>query len=731
MSRRLAMLVLASILVFGFFPAQAHGFSLDAVTGAEIHGAAAGDLLGFSVAVWGDTMVVGVREKDIDANTNAGEALVYVHEGRDWVLKQVLRATTPRSNARFGSSVAIAGGIIVVGATTEGTSNVGAAYVYRWNGSSWVSETDLHPVDYGVWSFGWSVDTDDGTVVVGAPYSNGFRGAAFVYKKSAAGTWTSQRIDDPTPADGDCFGMAVAIWGTQLAISSPAELTGGVRAGAVHLYYWSPGLGKYAYQETLVPRNPEAEQLFGYALDMERYDLIVGSPGETYGGAAGHGLAYRCCKREDFLPQWVLVTTLAPAATLGANAGFGSSVAVSGATIAVGAPRYDTNHGLVQVFDSRVTPTYPDRTLYESSTLSGPAWVTSESQLGFGVGLSGGTVACGAPGCDSPTTDCGAVVAYRFVYPLAPDYWATRVWGADRYLTCVEASKRGFPYGAPAVVVCTGENWPDALGGAGLAGAAHGPVLLTPKAALPDSAASEIQRLGAVKAYVLGGTGAVSTAVENQLVGLLGRSNVVRLAGADRYATASAVAAETIKLRGSGYLGIAVVATGAKFPDAVAAAPLLAWNGTPLVLANPTSTHVVLPPEVAYAVVAGGTSVVSEAQFNDLVAQLGAGNVVRKSGADRYATAAALAQSAVDTGMSANGVGLATGENFPDALSAGPMLGTFGSPLLLTRSATLSPPADTKLRAWRPGVQHLHVIGGTSVVSSGVVTAAQNAAWGP
>ena len=107
------------------------------------------------------------------------------------------------------------------------------------------------------------------------------------------------------------------------------------------------------------------------------------------------------------------------------------------------------------------------------------------------------------------------------------------------------------PRGADLVIVATGENWPDALCGSSLAGAVGAPILLTPAAALPQSVKDEIDRLGAENAYILGGTGVVSSAVEAELEGMLD-GFVNRLAGQTRYMTSKVVADAVIKLTDRG-----------------------------------------------------------------------------------------------------------------------------------------------------------------------------------
>ncbi|MDI6712571.1 MAG: cell wall-binding repeat-containing protein [Anaerosomatales bacterium] len=681
---------------------------------------------GSAVAIWGDTMAVSAPAAAVETITAAGKVAVFERRGVRWIPAQTLAAPTPRLAGRFGESLAIRGDVMAVGAPLE-DSGSGAVYIFVRSGGIWTFSARIPPPWLEARRFGWSVSLYGDKLAIGCPMANVSRGAVFIYRRNAAGTWESlQQIDDPAMAYDDYFGTSVALYGDWLLASNPGQTVSDVRAGAVHAYRWNESADRYDHAQQMPAPDTVLSADFGRSLAVDRDVLVVGAPGMPGPGPVSeHGMAYLFQRSGT---TWSLVSRLMSSYSLGVGAQAGAAVSVSGDTIAVGAPGAVSGKGLVQMYSMSGLPT---TALQQACNVNPPTGTTSDARFGTGLGLSGGNLGCGAPYDDAAASDGGSVAAYIFQYPLTPDRTALRVSGTDRYLTNVEASKRGFPFGAPAVVVCTGENWPDALGGAGLAGAVHGPVLLTRSSALPAATVAEIKRLGAVKAYVIGGTGAVSASVENALRSLLGSSNVQRLQGPNRYATAQAVAAETIRQRGSTYAGGAFVATGDKYPDAVAVSPLAAFLGTPLLLANPASTSVDLPSQVTYAVVAGGESAVSAAHYADLVAKLGASNVVRKYGLNRYETAAALAQLGVDGGMNKSGVGLATGENFPDALSAGPMLGAYGCPLLLTRSTVLSEAADLKLRAWRPNVSFLHVVGGTGAVSEDVKNAAADAAWGP
>jgi putative cell wall-binding protein len=295
----------------------------------------------------------------------------------------------------------------------------------------------------------------------------------------------------------------------------------------------------------------------------------------------------------------------------------------------------------------------------------------------------------------------------------------TDVAGTNRFTTGVEASKRAFPGGASTVVLATGRNWPDALGGSALAGAVDGPLLLVDTNSVSTAVLAEISRLGATKAYILGGEAAVSNAVKTQLEGALGAGKVVRLAGNTRYATALAVADEAIRLEGSEFGGDAFVVTGENFPDALGASPISSAGVRPILLAKPDAMPS-MPPQVRRVVILGGTSAVSGVTEAALKSTLGNVNVDRKGGRDRFETAALVAEYGITQGLGWDGVGLATGEDFPDALAGGAMLGSLNTVMLLTRGSSLHTQARTRLQANAAAITTWHYIGGTGVLSDTV-----------
>jgi len=309
----------------------------------------------------------------------------------------------------------------------------------------------------------------------------------------------------------------------------------------------------------------------------------------------------------------------------------------------------------------------------------------------------------------------------------------TQIAGTDRITTAIEASKKAFPSGASTVVIATAFNWPDALGGSALAGATRGPILLVAPDSLSPAVAAEIDRLNATKAIILGGAGAVSNDVYVALDALSGVA-VERIAGANRYETSEKIAARTIaemKAR-STYSGRAFVSTGQNFPDALGASPLASAKGWPIYLIDPAAgdnsalATRMKSAGVTNAVVLGGTAAASTAVESRMRATLGAAS--RIAGDTRYQTAVKVASYGVSTaGLSWNRVGVATGQDFPDALAGGVLQGVSGSVMVLTPSSSLDANVRTALVANKATIAEVRYLGGTGVVTTAVRTNVEQA----
>lgn len=242
----------------------------------------------------------------------------------------------------------------------------------------------------------------------------------------------------------------------------------------------------------------------------------------------------------------------------------------------------------------------------------------------------------------------------------------------------------------PTVLLASGTNWPDALAATPLAAKLDAPILLTRPSDLPTETAIALSELAPAEIVVLGGTGAISDAVVDQVASVTGRpANAIRrIAGIDRYETATLIAEEV----GIPDNGKVMLVSGQSFPDALSAASYAAMTGRPILLTKRDWLPEPLPGylashagEIEFAAVIGGAGVVSDivvdALRNDGV------DVARIYGKDRYETNLNVIRAYWDSSPIAPFV--ATGKDFPDALCAGVLAAEKGQPVMLTPGGSL------------------------------------------
>lgn len=306
------------------------------------------------------------------------------------------------------------------------------------------------------------------------------------------------------------------------------------------------------------------------------------------------------------------------------------------------------------------------------------------------------------------------------------------VFGAGRLETAVEACKRAFPASGSAgtIVLATGWDWPDALGGSSLAGAYKGPLLLTRPDLLSQQVIDEARRLNVSRVVILGSGTAVSDAVETSLRSLDVNGHgvaVSRIGGADRFDTAAQVASaavDVLRARGGTYDGTAFFATGDNFPDALAASPIATSKVWPILLVksdapSPRTEAAIAKLHVTRGIMLGSDKAVTTAVENRLKVLLPA-PPGRLQGANRYLTGIQIARFGVASGLHWDGVALTTGTNYPDALAGGVMQGALGSVVLLTPGIYLDLDVAAELAADRTSVATVRYLGSTSALSQNV-----------
>jgi putative cell wall-binding protein len=269
--------------------------------------------------------------------------------------------------------------------------------------------------------------------------------------------------------------------------------------------------------------------------------------------------------------------------------------------------------------------------------------------------------------------------------------------GTDRYHTAAQLITDTYSNGSNGVIIASGANFPDALAATALAGILDYPIVLSAPEELPEYSLQTLEHLSFNKrdfqVLIVGGEPSVGAGVEAQLAERFGRGAVSRIAGSDRYATALEVL--YFGSLAGGWSDTVIVATGANFADALAISPYAAWSNSPIVLCDGSALAEQALSEISalgfrHAVIVGGTPSVDEVVAEQLAKIVGAGNVMRLAGSNRYATSKEIAVWELSQGMNCVSIAIATGENFPDALTGGALLGREGSILLLASETNTS-----------------------------------------
>lgn len=295
----------------------------------------------------------------------------------------------------------------------------------------------------------------------------------------------------------------------------------------------------------------------------------------------------------------------------------------------------------------------------------------------------------------------------------------SRVSAGDRIGTAVAVSAAHWDTAGDAVMATAGA-YADALAGGALAARLGAPLLLTESTVLSPAVGAELDRLGVRTVWLLGGQAVLSPLVEQQLVAQGYR--VHRLAGENRFATAAAVAREV-----GAADGVVTLTLGEDWPDAVASGALAA---TPAHVPALLTSRRTLAAEardalaelgVRQVTVVGGEASVAPAVVDELRA-LGYG-VERLAGPSRYGTSIAVVEAALArVAGQETPVVFASGQNYPDALSAAALAARLGGTLVLVPRDDLddAPPVPALLRERAGRLGKGVVVGGTSAVSEQV-----------
>ena len=342
---------------------------------------------GSSVAIYGDAIAVGAR--DHDAAKGAVYSFQFNRTASTWDYKSTLVQTDA---AQFGFAVSLSSGMLAVGAPGTGTTSNGAVYVFDGSPDSW-TPTDRFPKNDIAGQYGAAVAINESLFLTGAPnrYVHGsYRGGAISYTYDLS-TTTPQREITAMGAANEQFGAAVAISGDTAVVEAPSKAVDGAAANVASIFL-RDSTGKWKWQSDIAraPGDYSIDLNYCPAAAISGDTMLIGDPGQAVGGVEQGG-AFVWRRHGDTWQRESNLVFLGGAA----GDGFGCTVAISGDTAVIGAPGTRDASGHTRVGSAYVF-TRTGSTWFFSQALDIPD-SGADHMFGAAVGISGTTLVVGAP----------------------------------------------------------------------------------------------------------------------------------------------------------------------------------------------------------------------------------------------------------------------------------------------------------------------------------------------
>lgn len=380
---------------------------------------AEGDIFG-SVAISGDTALVGAFHDDHDLGENAGAAYVFTRDAEGWVPDQMLTAASDgQAGDEFGVSVAVDGDLAVVGAPGHDyqgdVPDAGAAYVFAPNvDGTWVQEAQLSPADgQPLDHFGLRVAISGTTIVVGAPghdvEASENAGVAYVFAQTDPGVWIEDDqlfASDAGLGTDQAFGDAVAISGSTAVVGAPLDDVGASEdSGSAYVFSFT--VGGWDQEDKLIAADNAAGDEFGSRVAISGDTALIGAQYHDLSlDLEDAGAAYVFVRGDPWVQEQKLT-----ASDVSPGAFYGYGVALQGDTAMVGAPgALDETFGDV---GAAYLLRLADGVWQESDRLS-PSDGLGADAFGTQVAMSGERAIVGAPGHEGGGfSSAGAAYVYE------------------------------------------------------------------------------------------------------------------------------------------------------------------------------------------------------------------------------------------------------------------------------------------------------------------------------
>ena len=356
------------------------------------------DLFGMAVALDKNTLVIGAPSADTSGFQDSGRAYVYTKENHHFELAQELVASNPSSKVYFGVAVAVLGDTIAIGApytSDDKATQNGSVYIFtRNNNDNKYHETQILTASDGQdmdW-FGWSLAMTDDTLVIGAPYDdNGGsqQGSVYIFGKNDNGNWIQQQIlwaDDA--ADNDKFGSQLAISGTTIAVGVSDDSDQGALAGSVYIFEKMATTWRQTQQ--LYANDGIAGDGFGSSVALQGDTLVVGANLKERPLPGMSGSAYVFVRSNGV---WKQSQTLRASDSTGDPGMFGECVSISENRLVIG----DSEMGMPGSQQSGHAYVFEfDGTAWRQSLKLKPSDPSEDHRFGRIVNISGETVVVSA-----------------------------------------------------------------------------------------------------------------------------------------------------------------------------------------------------------------------------------------------------------------------------------------------------------------------------------------------
>ncbi len=408
MGVKFTLLVLASIMILGTF-----SFSQVFATTEEAKLTASdgdvGDLFGLAVAISGDTAIVNARF-DNDAGLNSGSAYVFVRSGTTWTEQAKLTASDAAAGDEFGVSVAISGDTAIVGShmDDEAGSGSGSAYVFVRSGSTWTEQAKLTASDAAAGDlFGHNVVILGDTAIVSAHLSDDAgpdSGSAYVFARSGS-TWTEQaKLTASDAAPSNFFGHNSGISGDTIIVG--AENTFGTKPFAGAAYVFTKSGSTWTEQAKLTASDAAKDDHFGHSVEISGDTAMVGAFWDDDAGSKS-GSAYVFVRSGSTWTEQAKLT----ASDAAVGDWFGHSTSIIGDTALIGSERDNDagpDSGSVYVFE-RSGSTWTEQAKLTASDAA------PFDFFGHWVSFSGDTAIVSSHFDDDVGFDSGSAYVYSLV----------------------------------------------------------------------------------------------------------------------------------------------------------------------------------------------------------------------------------------------------------------------------------------------------------------------------